>query len=184
LILIAHRSTPFLTPAEINQIKAKTLRYLSQEQDLRGFIAGKGWAHAIAHAADVLDDLAQCVELNEVDLMEILEAIRSIIAVQDVGYIYGEDERVVTAVIAIINRHLISDADVIQWIHSFAAPVLDAQSMPQQLIIRTNVKTFLQSLYFRLQWEKMEDDFESSINQTLHKISFYTNETDILAKLD
>ncbi len=175
LILIAHRSTPFLTSAEISQVKVELLRYLNQEQDLRGFVEDKGWAHGMAHAADVLDDLAQCVELNEADLIEILVAIRAMIAMQDVGYIHGEDERAITAVIAIINRRLISEADFTQWIHSFVAPVLAVQSMPQNLVIRTNVKNFLQSLHFRLKWEKMSDKYEASINQTLSKISFYSN---------
>ncbi|WKL05120.1 DUF2785 domain-containing protein [Paenibacillus amylolyticus] len=31
-----------------------------KERDYRGYDEEKGWAHAIAHAADVLDDLAQC----------------------------------------------------------------------------------------------------------------------------
>ncbi len=174
LILIAHRSTPFLMSAEISQVKVELLRYLNQEQDLRGFVEDKGWAHGMAHAADVLDDLAQCVELNEADLIEILVAIRAMIAMQDVGYIHGEDERAITAVIAIINRRLISEADFTQWIHSFVAPVLAVQSMPQNLVIRTNVKNFLQSLHFRLKWEKMTDDYEVSINQALRKISFYS----------
>ena len=94
LILITHRSQPFLTAPEIQQIKEKLLYFLGNEKDLRGFVSEKGWAHSIAHAADALDDLAQCSELSKINLAEILEAIRNVICVKDTGYIHGEDERI------------------------------------------------------------------------------------------
>ena len=30
--------------------------WLLRERDLRGFVPGKGWAHAVAHGADALGD--------------------------------------------------------------------------------------------------------------------------------
>ena len=54
-ILEAHRRRPFLPDDELLVIKHKVLRYLAAEKDLRGYVAGKGWAHAVAHTADVLD---------------------------------------------------------------------------------------------------------------------------------
>lgn len=47
----------------------------TKERDYRGYDEVKGWAHAIAHAADVLDDLAQCTELDETDLLTILDLV-------------------------------------------------------------------------------------------------------------
>ena len=32
--------------------------WLLRERDLRGFVPGKGWAHAVAHGADALGALA------------------------------------------------------------------------------------------------------------------------------
>ena len=57
-ILIAHRKKGFLTQKDIQNTHAKLLRFLREEKDRRGFVADKGWAHAIAHAGDALDDLA------------------------------------------------------------------------------------------------------------------------------
>jgi|CXWL01.1.fsa_nt_gi hypothetical protein len=171
LLLIAHRSQPYLTSPEIQQIKEKLLYFLGNEKDLRGFVSGKGWAHSIAHAADALDDLAQCSELNKTDLAEILEAIRNVICIKDIGYIHGEDERNVTAVIAIFKRELLSEIEITQWIQSFAEDMLSVKSMPEKHIIRSNVKNFLQSLYFRLQWEQVTNKFDTPINQALQKIN-------------
>jgi len=171
LLLIAHRSQPYLTSLEIQQIKEKLLYFLVNEKDLRGFVSEKGWAHSIAHAADALDDLAQCSELSKTDLAEILEVIRNVICVKDTGYIHGEDERIVTAVIAIIKRELLSEIEITQWIQSFADNMLSVKSMPEKHIVRSNVKNFLQSLYFRLQWEQVTNKFDTPINQALQKIN-------------
>jgi hypothetical protein len=171
LILIAHRSEPFLTASDIQQIKEKLLYLLGHEKDRRGFVSERGWAHAIAHAADALDDLAQSSELSKIDLLELLEAIRSVICVQEIGYIYGEEERMVTAVIAIIKRDLLSEMEIAQWIQSFANNMLSVKSMPEKLIVRTNVKNFLQSLYFRLRWEQGVRKFDAPIDQALQRIN-------------
>jgi len=176
LILIAHRSQPFLSNPEITQVKEKLLQYLKEEKDRRGFVSEKGWAHAIAHSADSLDDLAQCVEITENDLREILAAIRAIISTSEIVYIHGEDERLVTATIAVINRSLLPEAEITQWIQGFENPVLDTDSMPQGVMIRANIKNFLQSLYFRLDWEQMANKFSIPINQTLQKISLFSGQ--------
>lgn len=171
LILITHRSHPFLTVPEIQQIKEKLLYYLGNEKDLRGFVSEKGWAHSIAHAADALDDLAQCSELGKTDLAEILKVICNVICIQDTVYIHGEDERIVTAVIAIIKRELLTDTEITRWIQNFADYALSIKSVPERQFIRANVKCFLQSLYFRLQWEQVANKFDTPIDQTLQKIN-------------
>jgi hypothetical protein len=176
LILIRHRSQPFLTLEEIYQIKEKLLCYLSSEKDLRGFVNKKGWAHAIAHAADALDDLVQCTEIGEKDLREILMAIQTIISTEDIAYTCGEDERMVTVATAIINRKLLPDTEFVKWIQGFADHALIVRLMPARIIIRTNIKNYLQSLYFRLQWEQLTDKINTPISQTLQKISLFANQ--------
>lgn len=170
LMLIAHRSHSFLTMAEIYQIKEKLLYYLMSEKDCRGFIAEKGWAHSIAHAADALDDLAQCSELNQFDLAEILVVIHHMICTKEASYVHSEEERIVTAVIAIVRRKLLSDVEIVQWIQSFVDCTLQIKSMPEGQIVLTNTKSFLQSMYFRLLWENITA-FDTSINQALKKIN-------------
>lgn len=176
LFLIAHRSQPFLSNAEIIEVKEKLLQYLKEEKDHRGFVIEKGWAHAIAHSADALDDLAQCTEITKTDLQEVLVAIRAIISTHETVYTHGEDERLVTATIAVIKRLLLPESEISQWIQDFANPVLETNSMPQGIMIRANIKNFLQSLYFRLDWEQMADKFSVPIKQTLQKISLFAGQ--------
>jgi len=171
LLLISNRSKPFIHAAEIHEIKEKLLTYLANEKDRRGHVEGKGWAHSIAHAADAVDDLVQCPELDKPDLLRVLAGLREVICITDTGYVYGEDERVVTPVMAVIKRQLLNDAEISQWIEGFGEITLSITTWPEKVIIRSNTKNFLQSLYFRLQWELETDKFITLINQTLKKIN-------------
>ena len=173
LLLIAHRRQPFLSVSDLQYLKKTLLYYLEKEKDRRGFVKDKGWAHATAHAADALEDLAQCSEIGKSDLAEILEVIYNMVCVAESGYSHLEDERIVTAVITILRRQLLSTVEVTQWIEGFAGHVLPATAASERWVIRSNVKNFLQSLYFRLQWEQLPDRFETAIDQTLQEINPY-----------
>ena len=176
LLLYAHRNQPYLSRPEILRTKDGLLRYLSEEGDRRGFVAGKGWAHATAHAADALDELAHCGELATTDLTEILGAIQGTIGWQEQVYGHGEEERLATAVIAVIQRGLLSNSEITRWINDFADPVLSADAGPQKIILRSNCKNFLQSLYFRLEWENAADELLGQIDQTLRTINPHIKE--------
>ena len=171
LLLMAHRSKPFLRAEEILDVKEKLLRYIGSEKDRRGFVPGKGWGHAMAHTADALDDLVQCSELGKTDLAEVLDAIRGLICITDTGYIHLEDERNVTAVIAVIRRRLLSDEEITEWIQGFSERVNRVTTFPEKHIIRNNGKNFLQSLYFRLRWNQLIDPYETVLDATLREIN-------------
>lgn len=166
LILIAHRRRPFLTTEELRELKETLLNYLSQEKDCRGFVGDdKGWAHAIAHAADALDDLALCRELTVDDLRDILEAIRSRVANPDLVYNFEEDERLVIPVIACLERKLLKEGDVKTWLEKFVPLASETEPFPDCYRQALNIKHFLRSLYFcTLKPETKERIGEASAN--------------------
>jgi hypothetical protein len=156
LLLIAHRKRPYLTQPEIVNLKETVIRYLEREQDVRGYDAEKGWAHAVAHAADALDDLALCEELGADDLRDILTAVLQKIGTDDYVFVHEEDERMVTAVASLLSRQVLSDADVNDWVRSFVSFVAEVEAGPISSRY-LNVKNFLRSLYFRL-WGQGEHE--------------------------
>ena len=170
LLLIAHRAQPYLTAAELLNIKETLLRYLAAEKDRRGFVADKGWAHATAHAADALDDLAQCTEIDAADLREMLHTICQTVSIDSTVYTYGEDERLVTAAIAILKRSLLPEAEITAWIQAFGDTPPQPLTLPQTMMLRANRKNFLQALYFRLVREQMSGSYFAAIDQALKKI--------------
>lgn len=130
-------------------MKDKLFAYIRQETDLRGYVEEKGWAHATAHAADALDDLAQCNELDQTDLKQILGVIRETITGAKSVYAYEEDERLVTAVLSVWNRDELSFDDIDGWVRSFANRLDNSYSI-EAYTGRINVKNFLRSLYYRI----------------------------------
>ncbi len=175
LILHRQRARPFLAPAEVAGIKEDVLRFLREELDHRGFVEGPGWAHAVAHAADALAELARCPELGAADLNEILAAVRAAICDPERIYSFGEEERLATAVLSALGRQILPDAGLAQWVHTFADSALAVQALPQRYILRANIKNFLQSLYFRLQWALPNPFLSEAIDRVLFRINPYAN---------
>lgn len=172
-ILIAHRQDSFLSKEDIQNAHGKLLRFLREEKDRRGFVEGKGWAHSIAHAADALDDLAQCHEIGADELREMLPVIRKIMSMTEFIYAYGEDERMVTPMLAIIQRDLLPNVEFEFWLEGFVPIVKETKTMPDGVILRSNVQNFLQSLYFRLKWIDENRALLPAIEKTLHQINIF-----------
>lgn len=151
LILIAHRRRPFLSQEEVRHIKNRVFDYLAQEQDWRGYVEeqGKGWAHALAHAADALDDLARCQEMDADDLRDILNLIRDKVANPAFVYNFEEDERLAIPVLACLGRKLLKETDVKAWLNSFIPLARETEPFPACYRQAINVKFFLRTLYFR-----------------------------------
>ncbi|MTI71628.1 MAG: DUF2785 domain-containing protein [Firmicutes bacterium] len=76
------------------------------KKDVRGYVKEKGWVHGDAHAADGLNELAKCKELNIKELKGILDVVKNKICINDYAYINEEDERMVTAVKSVLKEKL------------------------------------------------------------------------------
>ncbi len=170
-VLSAHRRHPFLPESELQVIKQKLLRYLDGERDLRGYVPVKGWAHAMAHAADALDELVQCEEMKAADLGELLTAMRRMINCTEAVYICEEDERLVTAVLAAWHREEINDEAIIHWLAAFS-PAGESE-LPFAASYRgyVNAKNFLRSLTFRTERLPLSEAVHLAIREALVRFS-------------
>ncbi len=165
-----HRARPYLGAERVHEVNRTMLAYLSRERDARGWVPGKGWADAVSHAADALDELAQCPELGEADLLETLRVIRETVVRAEAVFPGEEDERLVTAVVSAVRRGVLTRESIAAWILDFAA--LEAVATYHEWFWRrANVKRFLRSLFFRSQYEGMAEWFEPALGETLRLIS-------------
>lgn len=169
LLFMRHRESPFLSKDQIHQIKEKVFYNVQEERDYRGYDEENGWAHAIAHAADALDDLAQCSELDKNDLLTILNLVYEKMITTDRIYSDGEDERMVQPIISVLNRKLLSQTYVEQWIQSFG-DVEKNLEFHLAFKRKTNIKNFLKSLYFRIKFHKVDADLCPTIEHTLYNV--------------
>jgi hypothetical protein len=170
LILTNNRQHKFLSESEIKNIYMKVADYFIREKDLRGYVKDKGWAHSVAHAADALDDLALCPEIEYKELLYILDIIKSKVCINSYVYINEEDERLVTAIISIFNREIIKNEEFCEWIKSFSE-LKRTGRYPEDHNLVINVKNLLRSLYFRLIRLDDTEMITEQIKDTLIEIS-------------
>lgn len=162
-----HRQQPFLMPDEVRETLAKVLDYFEREDDLRGYVDIKGWAHAVAHTADLLDELAQCEEIQHDDLLRILTAIRAKAATAETIYIAEEDERLAYATLSLLGREAVTSDEVKAWIKRFA-PIERVGKWRERHL---NTKHFLRSLYFQAKYRHIAEWICEPIDETLYAIT-------------
>ncbi len=156
IIVYRDNQESFLRPSEIRALVEKTLAYFASEQDVRGFVPGKGWAHSVAHMADALKFMARNPATGANDHRQMLDAIveKLILPIQ-YTYVHSEDERLALAVLDIIKRGTLSINDWSNWLEKFTnwrSTWEDGDFVPTIHAPWYNSKNFLRSLYFRLEF--------------------------------
>jgi hypothetical protein len=146
---------PILEKEQIKRILDKSLWYLDAEKDPRGYIPIKGWAHALAHTADLMLVLGRNRYTNETDLGNMLWVISvKIVHSTNHVYIHGEDERLASAIMEILRRDLVPSNQVESWLKSFTTPdgkgwkgayIDEERNRPFQ-----NTRNLLRSMYLAL----------------------------------
>jgi hypothetical protein len=164
-----HRKNNILSDEKVREVYKKVMKYYELEKDLRGFVENKGWADATCHGADALDELAMCSALGRDELVAMLNIIRDKTCIGHHSYICEEDERMVSAVVSIINRQVIGTGEIIDWIESFKNAIKE-RVYPQHLVLISNIKHLLRSLYFRLIDDLDKKEITDAIRESLKLI--------------
>jgi hypothetical protein len=117
----------------------------------------------------VIDDLAQCEEIEREGLLQILDVIKATMSIGDAVFTHEEDERMAYAALSLIRRGLLIERDIEPWLRSFA-PIEQLGGM-SDLYKRINIKTFLRSLFFQSTQRHIAEWISVPINETLYAIS-------------
>lgn len=153
LILYRNNEEGFLTQNTILQVKDKLMSYMNRENDLRGFVAGKGWAHSVAHAADAFDELVKCKNLHKETHIDILKALWNKVYVSQSIYFHDEDERILNPIIAMLDQGLKQEAidNLLQNLPhelEIQKAIIDEENY---WILYANCKKILKSFYVKLE---------------------------------
>lgn len=123
-----------------------------REQDTRGFVDDMGWAHAIAHGADALGELAESPHLAAAELTVVLDVIADRLLVADQASLSsGEPDRMAMATMSVLRRNVVSLNVIEPWITRIAQRALafgDADTDPYATSV--NPQAFLRALYLQL----------------------------------
>lgn len=123
-----------------------------REQDLRGFVPGKGWAHAVAHGADAIASLAVAESMQRLELTVLLDVIADRLLLPTTHHlVHGEVDRLARATMRILRRDLVG-LDVLEpWLarlgQSARAPGLGDTD---PYLVAGNVQGFLRALHLQL----------------------------------
>jgi len=150
-LLNADAKSLFLTKADYNKVLDKSIEYIEGEKDTRGYVEGKGWAHAIAHSADLLLALVKHPSFDTKTFPTILETMK-ICFFKEAAYADAEDRRFILVFKAMQEKGF-TDAAFDTWIRGIFYRLSEKFKMEGfsygYYRVVTNVENFMKSLYFR-----------------------------------
>jgi hypothetical protein len=123
-----------------------------REQDLRGFVPGKGWAHAVAHGADALGALAQSPSFGRLELTVLLDVVADRLLVPTTArLVHGEDDRLAMATMSVLRRDLVPLEVLEPWVARLAGSACPVHGGPvDPFLVAGNVSAFLRALHLHL----------------------------------
>jgi Protein of unknown function (DUF2785) len=168
----------FLTAAELSELLEDTLEYFRLEQDWRGYVTAQGWAHSVAHTADVLAGLAKNPNVDAAGLEQILQAIATKLTTVDSPVLaHHEGSRLAVAAHNVIARGILKPSLLHIWLDSMP-DTLHPRSQQDlergEVAARANCEAFLSSLYLLLLKLKMpiSSRVRSHIARVLEQFGF------------
>lgn len=154
-LLVMDKTRQVLTQSQLDRLSTHLQTYLEQERDVRGFIDGFGWAHSMAHIADVYTVWFTHPASRPQEEIGAIDAMIRQLTRSDYLYIDEEADRMVTAWLQAC-RHGLSEDVLLQRIERTIQEWLesDVKWGDAEWTTYRNVKQMLQTLYFRLKWEE------------------------------
>lgn len=152
LILYRDNEEGFLSSHKVLEIKDKLIAYINLENDLRGFVAGKGWAHSVAHVADAFDELVKNEKITSNLYLEILNPLWDKVFVSNAIYIHDEEERLLAPILEMLNTGLKHEAieDLLQNVHLKLEKQKSQLQEEDYWILYANCKKFLKRFYLQV----------------------------------
>lgn len=171
-LLSKDRAKGLISKENIQSIFKRAVNYLNMEQDTRGYVVEKGWAHSVAHGADLLVSIVKHPNFLEDNFLETLNAIH-ICLFKEATYIDGEEERLIFIIDALIDRNIDEnklEVWVIQILNTLEQIYESQGSSNNYFRIKFNVANFLKTLYFRIGFKKTKSRIREIIHDNLEKL--------------
>jgi uncharacterized protein DUF2785 len=123
-----------------------------RERDLRGFVPGKGWAHAVAHGADAIGVLARSVHFARNELTVLMDVLGDrVLAPLDTVFAHGEPDRMALATMTVLRRNILPLSVVEPWVARIAAGAeRGAGGEADPFLSTANAEAFLRALHLQL----------------------------------
>ncbi|WP_215115557.1 DUF2785 domain-containing protein [Exiguobacterium sp. s80] len=160
-----------LAESVYDDISSQLLRYLNMEDDFRGFVPTYGWAHSVAHIADVYDAWFKHPRCQIHQEQAAIARFIEILMTPDYVFVDEEQERVITAWLAARERGVEDDV----LLTMLERPIEGWLDLPvtwgdAQFNVLRNTKQLLRTLYFRVKWQDKTSTLPEQIEHLLFQI--------------
>ncbi len=139
-------------PAKVMEWGDRITGWLVRERDVRGFVPGKGWAHALAHGADAVGMLAESPHFGLNELTVLLDVVADRILLptpRPLGS--GEPDRLALATMTILRRRLVPLRIIEPWLARLTAAATAVGAPDTDPYLTTaNPEAFLRALHIQV----------------------------------
>ena len=175
---------PLLPGGKILDWGDRIATWLLRERDLRGYVPGKGWAHAVAHGADALGTLAESPHLYIPELTVVLDVVADrVLLPVDAVFTSGEPDRLAGTTMKVLRRNLVPLRVLEPWIARLAAAAGTRSSYDDRdpFLVGGNAQAFLRALHLQLALGPRPPDVRSDLLLVLVQALKATNPEHLLA---
>ena len=141
-----------LPPAKIMEWGDRINGWLVRERDVRGFVPGKGWAHAVAHGADAVGVLAESPHFGLTELTVLLDVVADrVLLATPAPLTSGEPDRLAAATMTVLRRRLVPLRIIEPWLARITAAAMTAGARDADPYRLTgNPEAFLRALHIQV----------------------------------
>ncbi|MEY2439932.1 MAG: hypothetical protein QOI34_1317 [Verrucomicrobiota bacterium] len=168
---------PFLPQAGFDETLATALRCYANEKDLRGYVPGKGWAHATAHVADLIKFLARNDKLSPDLQKRIVAGVAQRSRTAGQVFVWGEDARMAAALLSLTNRKDFDPVGFGDWFKTLIPENKELWTSPTivpaayaSVRVQGNVLAHLAAKIASQKENQSPADFRASLNATLLEV--------------
>ncbi|MFG6494816.1 DUF2785 domain-containing protein [Fictibacillus sp. UD] len=172
VIIYKDNEADFLPQETVTKAKDAVIQYIHLEEDLRGYVPVKGWAHSVAHVADTSGELLKSEKVSQKDYFKIIEPLLKKYCNAQTVFVHGEDDRVVMPVLAMLNKGVGGEE-----LEAFVAEIpanLKAQKeeLPPEVYwyVMANCKSLLKSLYLGVSGDEKYVSLAEAIRNSLSEM--------------
>jgi hypothetical protein len=146
------REAGLLPPGKVLEWGDRVATWWVRERDLRGYVDGKGWAHAAGRGADAIAELALSPAFDSPELTVLLDVMADRLLLPTTHRLTsGEPDRMARATTTILSRDLVPLTVLEPWVARIQQGATGVESPTSDPWTRTfNARAFLRALHLRL----------------------------------
>lgn len=115
VLLQSHFENSYIDSKVEKEIIKLSIEYMENEKDNRGWVESKGWAHAFAHGADLLEAISKSIYLTSDSVTKVLNCIsRALIDIEN--FLFGEESRLDKVIISLVKCNKLNQSKLNSWI--------------------------------------------------------------------